>query len=506
MTSMAHSQCTQGLGAPLINETFGSGTFLYGPPLPVGVTQYTYLASECPDDSQYAIVNYTSGCYGVWPTLTDHTGDPGGYFMIVNAAAAPSTFYTDTINGLCQGTSYQFSSWIVNLGGGTISPNITFTVEKTDGTILGSYNATNIPVANPATWEQYGFYFTTQAGDSTVVIRMRNNAPGGSGNNFAVDDISFTPSGPLTTIKIDGSARDTLNIPCNNNTVLSSTVGSCYANTAYQWQISTDNTTWTNIPGATDSVYATSLTSAGTFLFRLAVGESGNIGSANCRVISNTATIINALYVKPQVKSITANICSGNYLLPSGKIVDSTGIYVDTLYTKAGCDSVFTTVNLSVSAKPKLGNNRSLCIGDTITLNPGLFSQYLWQDNSTGSTYTVTKGGTYWVKVIDTAGCEFSDTVKITSNYCMAIKIPNTFTPNGDGINDTWNIPPLQYFPSCTVFVYTKWGRQVFTSIGYSKAWDGTYNGKGLPVGTYYYVIDLNNNTKPLAGFITLIR
>jgi gliding motility-associated-like protein len=508
--SFAYPQCTQSLGVPVINETFGSGTLIYAAPLPAGVTDFKYLTSECPDDGQYAIVNYTTGCYDAWHTLTDHTGDPGGYFLLVNASYQPSTFYTRTINGLCPGTTYQFSAWIVNVDSISLTeqPDVTFTIEKPDGTILGSYDTGQILVTNPYKWAQYGFYFKTQTADSTVVIRMRNNAPGGDGNDLALDDISFTPAGPPTTIKVEGGSIGKPNFLCQNNTVLSSTVGSCYITNAYQWQISADSITWMDIPGAINATYTTSLSVAGTYFYRLNVAENGNIGNVNCRTVSNILQVNKAIdgNFQTQFNTTSANICTGNYTLASGKTVDSAGSYADTLFSKMGCDSVITTVNLTVSAKPNLGKSRVLCFGDTIILNPGLYSQYLWQDNSTGPTFNVSTGGTYSVKVTDAFGCEFSDTVKITPAYCGAIKIPNTFTPNGDGINDTWNIPPLQYFPACTVSIYSRWGQPVFSSIGYPKPWDGTYSGKALPIGTYYYIIDLKNNSKPLSGFITLIR
>jgi gliding motility-associated-like protein len=170
------------------------------------------------------------------------------------------------------------------------------------------------------------------------------------------------------------------------------------------------------------------------------------------------------------------------------------------------CDSIITTVNLSVSSKPNLGKDRYLCKGDTIILSPGPFASYLWQDGSAQPNYVVTKAGDYQVKVTDAYGCAFVGSVSISPDYCSAINIPNTFTPNGDGINDTWDIPQLQDFPSCTVSIYTRWGQPVFNSVGYPKPWDGTYNNKLLPVGTYYYVIDLKNKSKLLSGFITIIR
>jgi len=86
------------------------------------------------------------------------------------------------------------------------------------------------------------------------------------------------------------------------------------------------------------------------------------------------------------------------------------------------------------------------------------------------------------------------------------VTIPNAFTPNGDGINDTWNVKNLDTYPSCTVMVYNRYGETVYSSIGYGVPWNGTYKGAALPTGTYYYIINLNNDTKALAGFVAIIR
>ncbi|BAU53895.1 hypothetical protein MgSA37_02066 [Mucilaginibacter gotjawali] len=87
-----------------------------------------------------------------------------------------------------------------------------------------------------------------------------------------------------------------------------------------------------------------------------------------------------------------------------------------------------------------------------------------------------------------------------------AIVIPNTFTPNGDGINDTWNIKYLDTYSTCTVQIFNRYGESVYSSIGYGTPWDGTFKGAKLPTGTYYYVINLKNDTKLLSGFIALIK
>jgi len=86
------------------------------------------------------------------------------------------------------------------------------------------------------------------------------------------------------------------------------------------------------------------------------------------------------------------------------------------------------------------------------------------------------------------------------------INIPNTFTPNGDGINDTWDIKNLDSYVNCTVQIYNRYGENVYSSIGYGVPWGGTYKGAVLPAGTYYYIIDLKNGLKALSGFVAIIR
>ncbi len=199
--------------------------------------------------------------------------------------------------------------------------------------------------------------------------------------------------------------------------------------------------------------------------------------------------------------TINKTICPGGNYQGHTK----TGAYVDTLKAENGCDSLV-TLNLTVSPAVNLGVDRNICAGDSVLLSPGTFSQYLWQDNSTGPSYVVKTPGIYWVTVTDENGCISSDTVVFKYGGCFGAKIPNAFTPNGDGVNDTWDIDGLQNYPQCAVLIYDRWGTQVFKSIGYARPWDGRDNTRALPVGTYYYIIDLKNNTKPISGFVTLIR
>ncbi|HEY0977386.1 MAG TPA: gliding motility-associated C-terminal domain-containing protein [Flavobacteriales bacterium] len=100
-------------------------------------------------------------------------------------------------------------------------------------------------------------------------------------------------------------------------------------------------------------------------------------------------------------------------------------------------------------------------------------------------------------------GCVFTDA--LTVEVIRLIAPPNTITPNGDGINDTWEIPGIQDYPQADVRIYDRWGQRVFQSIGYREPFDG----RSLPTATYYWHIDLNQLTgkaDPYTGFITIVR
>jgi gliding motility-associated-like protein len=110
----------------------------------------------------------------------------------------------------------------------------------------------------------------------------------------------------------------------------------------------------------------------------------------------------------------------------------------------------------------------------------------------------------YTLTVTDSRGCVAQDTTLI--KVSPLIKINNTFTPNGDGVNDYWDITGLIAYQDATVDIFDRWGQKVFHSLGYPKPWDGTYNGKQVPVGVYYYVINTHFNGQVLSGYVTVIR
>ncbi len=176
--------CKGSLGDAIVNLNFGSGTSTHGSVLGTGITSYIYSSAYFPMDGSYTIENSTVGFGSVWWSTKDHTGNTGGYMMVVNASISKTDyFYKKTVNGLCSNTTYEFAAWVMNLlrSQENSPPNITFMIETTGGTLINSYVTGTIPLQSSPVWRQYGFYFTTPANTSSVVIRMRNNSAGGAG-------------------------------------------------------------------------------------------------------------------------------------------------------------------------------------------------------------------------------------------------------------------------------------------------------------------------------------
>lgn len=132
-----------------------------------------------------------------------------------------------------------------------------------------------------------------------------------------------------------------------------------------------------------------------------------------------------------------------------------------------------------------------------------------WNTMDFGAELSGIPAGSYRVTITDAHQCTITRDIELE----VGLRIADAFTPNGDGLNDTWSIRVLQMYPRCQVQVFDRSGRLVFESLeGYadSQAWNGTLlnSGETLPMGTYYYLIrlDTNDDKDPVSGSVTLIR
>ncbi|MDA3954939.1 MAG: DUF2341 domain-containing protein [Bacteroidales bacterium] len=129
--------------------------------------------------------------------------------------------------------------------------------------------------------------------------------------------------------------------------------------------------------------------------------------------------------------------------------------------------------------------------------NPGVFNPVARPMETTS----------YSVRGIDVNACENTDNVTVTVSDDYQLIASNILTPDYNGLNDTWKITNIDAFETATVYIFNRWGEEVFSQQGYMNDWDGrNSNGDILPDGTYYYIIKFPDSSKHYSGSITILR
>ena len=266
-------------------------------------TSYTKqnLSTGGPQDYNYAVANNSSAdgstnpnspmpealalhrVFGLWDIAGDHTsaantaignppvapGSRGGYMVLINSSYKTDTAYRETLSNLCPNTYYEFSAWFRNvcprcscdsLGRGSgaagfipgpgndssgVKPNINFEI---DG--LAYYTSGDIKYNRASPWVKYGFAFLTKAAQTTANFLIRNNSPGGGGNDWAMDDLNVAYCGPTLNMNYNPFV-----LGCSANPFivkLSDTIRCVYNSFIYwKWQKSNvGGTIWNDLVGA----------------------------------------------------------------------------------------------------------------------------------------------------------------------------------------------------------------------------------------------------------------
>lgn len=114
--------------------------------------------------------------------------------------------------------------------------------------------------------------------------------------------------------------------------------------------------------------------------------------------------------------------------------------------------------------------------------------------------------GTYIVTISDKYNCLAIDTITVLKPDNICLEIPTCFTPNGDGVNDKFEIKYSELYPDIHVEIYNRWGIMMFKSDGYLEMWDGTFNGKDATLSSYVYIITLGDGSDPITGSVSIVK
>lgn len=398
---------------------FGEGTsqiVRFDPNLAPG---YNYTTNLPPADGFYTVVNSlnSSQIYPDWLPIGDNSGNSIGYMMVINASYEPGLFYEQTISGLCDNVLYEFSADIINLIASfsvdRIDPNVSFLLD--DQVVFTTGN-----VPKNEKWNTYGFTFSTAPGQTTLKLSLRNNAPGGIGNDLALDNITFRPCGAVARI-----LPETIANICEDGEpidIFATVEGAELEDVFVQWQQSFDGgASWENLADERGQNYTFSSLSAGDYYYRYLLADSREkLNNPKCRTISNTKIV----RVIPKFVSVIDSLCTGLSATVGASSYSSSGIYIDTLQNVIGCDSIV-TLDLTFIENDLQGTffiNDPTCIGfadGTITIEsltsrgPYSFKFDDQKINHSGNIQNLEEGE-YQYHITDRYGCEVDTILTLT--------------------------------------------------------------------------------------------
>lgn len=266
----------------------------------------------------------------------------------------------------------------------------------------------------------------------------------------------------------------------------------------------------------------------------LAIEQATPTVNGNIEVCEGSELVLSATKLLPNKGLVTyhwvgpnsfSDITQKNETVVNKKVDTSmSGVYKVTTtaigYNPSPPASIFVTIN--PAPKIEAGNDITMVSGDkSVKIEAeasGVGLSYEWTpadylDNNRilQPTVTIPEAGLkplagmevkYELEVRDAYGCVSEDSLTIH----IPLFIPNVFTPDGDGQNDSWIIEQIGQHPHCIVSVYTRWGEPSFKSVGYPIPWDGVCQGVPCVAGAYYYVIDLKNGEDKLGGVVSIVR
>ena len=457
-TTIIYSQiCTGNLG----DNIFELGDFNEGianiPEKPEGIiSTYNYVFSGPPSDGNFTITNNTAvwvNLYSSWMKTGDNSDNPDGYFMVVNADYTPGIFYEQIIEGLCENTLYTFSADILNLvKTGTPDhtlPNVSFLLGDEEKYSTGDIGQTE-------KWNTYGFTFTTGEGVTSMKLSLRNNAPGGYGNDLAIDNVTFRPCGPVAEIL----PKDIANICEDGDPIeINATVnGNQYGEGAFQWQQSFDGgQTWENIEQATENTFEHTEKAAGFYYYHyLLANGSENLTNTKCRVNSN----VKIIQVVPKFWDIERTICAGLSFEVGDASYDKTGVYTDSLISSIGCDSIV-TLDLRVVddevIQPVILTTDPICAGMTggaidiphiKNIHPPFQIQMGDKTVTSLVRFVELSAGTYEIFMEDAIGCTFDTVLQLIDPEPFKIDLgEDVWIDLGESvtINPSTNYPITQF-------------------------------------------------------------
>ena len=221
--------------------------------------------------------------------------------------------------------------------------------------------------------------------------------------------------------------------------------------------------------------------------------NNGNIVSA----IQGGVSPYQYLWSNGDITANAINLAPGNYNL---EVTDANGCKANATNINVGYEEYIVPVNL--------GPDLDICPGQTVTLSPGIFASYVWQNGTTLSTLSLQTAGEYSVQVKDSKGCVGADTIQVHAD-CPDIYFPSGFTPNNDGVNNLFGpLENLAALKNYRLYIYNRFGQLVFFSANPFEKWDGKLKGSDNNTQSFVWQcqFEFKGKTEFRRGSLLLLR
>ena len=446
-----------------------------------------------------------------------------------NANADAIGTYTLTVTNPVTGCE---SSDVVLLTGNTTMP----TANAGTGKSIDCNNPTVMIGGNSSSGANISYFWSTNNGhivSGTNTITATIDKPGTyflyvtDNNNFCTAESQVIVGGDITPPVADaGNDKD---LTCDNPIISIGGNSAAGGNIAYVWTTSNGNI----VSGA--NVKQATINAIGTYTITVENTATGCTNTDQVVVGGNDVPPIADAGEGMEINCTNPNITIGGNSTTGGNIsykwttadgnivsgaseaqatIDAGGTYNLTVTnTTSGCASVADITITEDKNIPTVsaGDDAILQQGESVALNgSGSGTSFIWSpisglDDPNISTPTASPevATTYTLTVTADNGCSTTDEVFVA----VLEKIVNSFSPNGDGLNEIWSIGGLEYFADSRITIFNRTGRNVFDSKENRKTyWDGMFNGKVLPTGTYFYIIRLDKEGKEIKGHVNIIK
>ena len=300
--------------------------------------------------------------------------------------------------------------------------------------------------------------------------------------SYYIDDVSVIPREPLFDLGPD-------TVICPGNTLTFNIENIC----------NTESLTWEN--GSTALIRV--ISEPGTYSISGQIGCSNFYEDVTVSFPPDPGSYLPAdtVICPNRTIEISAEGSFASYLWQDGStqtsyIADQEGIYWLTAETDYGC-SYTDSIIIQALTEPvfDLGQDTVICLGQVVLLDPGIdssFHLFEWNDGNIEISRIIADSGYYWLRVSNPCG-EMTDHIYISTLNCdPAFKAPNAFSPNADGRNDTFIIL-AEHINNFSLYIYDRWGTLLFQSDRADQGWDGTFQGKAVSAGNYYWVATYNS-------------